>query len=115
MKAYSLDLRIRVLGAVATGMTKSEAARVFGVDRSTITRYAHLQARGDLAPKPIPGSTPRIGLAREPALRAQVAATPDATLAEHCRAWEHGQGARVSLATMSRALRRVGWTRKKRH
>ena len=38
---------------------------------------------------------------------------PDATLAEHCARWEREQGVRVSAATMSRALRRLGWPLKK--
>jgi transposase len=46
-------------------------------------------------------------------LQAQVAAAPDATLAQHCARWEAAQGVRVSVATMSRALRRLGITLKK--
>jgi transposase len=43
-----------------------------------------------------------------------VARHPDATLAEHCAQWARDQGARMSVATMSRAIRRVGITLKKR-
>ena len=48
------------------------------------------------------------------ALAAQVAATPDATLAAHCARWEAAQGVRLSVATMSRTIRRLGITLKKR-
>ena len=44
---------------------------------------------------------------------AQVRASLDATLAEHCARWERAQGVRVSAATMSRSLARVGWPLKK--
>ena len=47
------------------------------------------------------------------ALRAQVTQHADATLAEHCRHWAREQGGMVSVATMSRAIRRLGITVKK--
>jgi len=47
-------------------------------------------------------------------LLAQVAAVPDATLADHAVRWEAEQGVRLSVATMGRALRRAGVTLKKR-
>jgi hypothetical protein len=39
---------------------------------------------------------------------------PEATLEEHRELWEHERGVRVSVATMSRAIRRLGWTYKQR-
>jgi transposase len=55
-----------------------------------------------------------IGADQEAALRAQLSARPDATLAQHCQQWaaEHGVG--VSVPTMRRAILRLGFTRKKR-
>jgi len=38
MKAYSLDLREKILGAVEGELSKSEAAPVFGVGLSTVKR-----------------------------------------------------------------------------
>ncbi len=39
----------------------------------------------------------------------------DATLERHCELWEHKTGTRVSISTMSRAIRKkLGWTYKKR-
>jgi transposase len=57
---------------------------------------------------------PAIGPDDAVALRAQVAAMPDATLAEHCEAWVAARGVRVGISAMHRALRRLGITRKKR-
>jgi transposase len=116
MKAYSEDLRSRVLAAVDAGMSKCEAACVFAVSRSTIKRYAQQRREtGDLAPRPRGGARPRaIGPAHHEALRAQLAAAPDATLAQHAATWEREQGVRVSLWTMQRAIARLDWTRKKR-
>jgi hypothetical protein len=44
----------------------------------------------------------------------ELQAYPDATLEMHCQIWEQEQGLRVSPTTMGRAIRRVGWTRKKK-
>lgn len=113
--AYSRDLRERVVGSVASGRSQLETARLFGVAASTVKRYLQQRReRGTLAPKPIPGGGRRIGPAREALLRAQLDGVPDATLAEHCAQWEQTTGQQVSLATMSRAIRRLEWTRKKK-
>ena len=115
MRAYSVDLRERVVGAAADGMPQSVAARTFGVGRATVQRWVRRRREtGGLAPTPRPGAAPGIGPADAPALRAQVAALPDATLAEHCGAWAEAGRGRVGVSAMHRALRRLGITRKKR-
>ena len=55
MRAYSLELRARIVRAVQTGHPKAEVAELFGVDRRTINRYLRLAAAGELTPKSIPG------------------------------------------------------------
>jgi transposase len=114
MKAYSLDLRTKIVAAVEAGRPKSEVARVFGVGLSTVKRYLHHQQQtGSLAPKRHPGGTPSIAPDQFPLLWAQLDAHPTAFLDEHCQRWEEQTGTRVSLSTMSRAIRRLGFTRKK--
>ena len=49
MKAYSEDLRLRIVAAVDRGMPRSEAARVFGVGQATVKRYLALLALAILA------------------------------------------------------------------
>jgi transposase len=45
----------------------------------------------------------------------QLEANDEATLERHCELWEEKRGVRVSMATMSRAIRnKPGWTLKKR-
>ena len=115
MKTYSTDLRERRLQAIDAGLGPAEAARLFGVGSTTITRWQRQRReRGTLAPRPRPGRRRRIGPEGWPVLEAQLRAAPAATLGEHCAAWEHEQGVRVSVATISRAVRRRGWTVKKR-
>jgi transposase len=114
MKAYPVELRDRIVAAVASGMAQTEAARVFAVSTRTIRRYVTRQREeGDLTPGQSPGRPPLIGSAQAAALQAQVRAQPDATLAEHCARWDREQGRRVSEATMSRAIRGLAITVKK--
>lgn len=52
MRPYSEDLRTRIVAAVEDGMTKSEAARLFGVSLSSVKRYCRLAANEEpLAPR----------------------------------------------------------------
>lgn len=115
MKAYSEDLRERVVTAVDQGMSRREVVRLFGVSEASIKRYLKLRREtGSLAPKAIPGCPPRkTGMLQE-GLRPQLEAHPDATLEEHCRLWEAQTGVKVSTSTMRRAILRLRWTWKKK-
>src|SRR5215813_8960126 len=116
MRAYSTDLKERVVRAVAAGQPMREAARRFNVCVNTVKR-AVVQERetGSLERKPIPGYPRRIGSERETVLLERLKAAPDATVLEHCAYWAEHQGQQLSEATMWRAIRRLGWTHKKRH
>jgi transposase len=116
MRAYSTDLKERLVRAVADGLPMREAARRFHVAVTTVKR-AVVQERetGSLARQPIPGYPRRIGPEREEGLRARLEAASDATVLEHCAWWAEHQGQSLSEATMWRAIRRLGWTHKKRH
>jgi transposase len=115
MKQYSTDLRERLCQARDAGLPRTEVVRLFGVSASSISRwYAQVKRGASVAARPRPGRPPKIGPAQWPALEAQVAAHPDATLAEHCRLWEQAHGVRVSPATMSRLLTKRKLPLKKR-
>jgi transposase len=116
MRAYSTDLKERLVRAVAEGQPMREAARRFNVAVTTVKR-AVVQQRttGSLTRKPIPGCPRRIGKEQEASLRARLEAAPDATVLEHCAWWAEHHGQQLSEATMWRAIRRVGWTHKKNH
>jgi transposase len=116
MNAYSKDLRLRVLAAVDRGMPRKEVVRTFGVSIATIGRYIRRRREGmDLAPRPSTGRTPTIlaNLQQKSALWKQLEKNDTATLERHCEIWQERQGARVSISTMSRAIRKLGWSRKK--
>ena len=56
MKAYSLDLRERIVEAVRGGMSKAQAARTFGVGATSVKRYVSLaQQDRSLEPGKAPG------------------------------------------------------------
>lgn len=115
MKAYSMDLREKVLRAVDQGYAREEIVQVLGVSQATIKRYLKQRREtGDVAPKAIPGRPPRKLGPLQAELVAQLRAHNDLGLEDQCLLWEQSHGVRVSTATMSRAIKRVGWTRKKR-
>lgn len=116
MRAYSIDLRERIVRSVQAGRSQCETARVFGIGLSTVKRYLQqLREQGSLAPQPIPGAARHIGPEQEEALRAQFKAHSDVTLEQHCARWERDHHQSVSVATMSRALARLRWPQKKSH
>jgi transposase len=114
MNAYSEDLRKKILEALSRGTTKSEAARTFGVSRSSVKRYAKLAEQGlPLAPKKRPGSKPKMDESATKLLETDVQRHPTATLAQRREFLQKVAGVRVSESTISRMLRRLGWSRKK--
>jgi transposase len=46
MKAYSIDLREKIIAAVRRGMSKAQAARTFGVGATSVKRYVKLAEEG---------------------------------------------------------------------
>ena len=114
MNAYSEDLRKKIVEALRRGSGKSEAAYTFGVSLSSVKRYAKLAEEGrPLAPKKRPGSKPKTGEDARRLLEADLKERPGATLSERRQFLERVCGVRVSDSTLSRLLRRMGFTRKK--
>jgi transposase len=115
MKAYSQDLRERVLRAVDQGYPRAEIVQFFGISLSTLKRYLkQRREEGHVRPKAIPGRPPKKRVLVEAGVLLQLQANADATLEQHCAMWAQAHGERVSRWTMSRAIKRLGWTRKKK-
>jgi transposase len=114
MKAYSTDLRERVLAGHARGLSRRELIELFQVSQGSITRWLRQQrVSGDLTPQTPPGRARSIPTEREAALRRQLQTAPDASLAAHVAQWAADYGTSVSIWTMARAIRRIGFSRKK--
>jgi transposase len=112
--AYSVDLRKRLVNAVLERhMTIAEAAKTFQIGTATVERYLRrYRETQDLTPRTSPGRPS--GLAeREALLQQQLVQQNDLRLEDRCKQWEEATGERVSTATMSRWVRKVGVTRKK--
>ena len=109
--AYSDDLRQKVMTAIDRGEKKSHVSRMFNISRDTIDRW--LKRRDttgsiEAAMGYQRGHSHRIQDWEE--FRAFAKKYGDKTQAEMAQLWS-GQ---MSERTMSRALARIGWTRKKR-
>ncbi len=114
MNAYSEDLRKKIVEALGRGATKSEAARTFGISRSSVKRYAKLAEEGrPLAPKRRPGLKPKLDEAARRLLEEDLEERPAATLRQRREFLRRVAGVSVSDSTVSRLLRRLGWSRKK--
>jgi transposase len=114
MKAYSKDLREKIVDAIGRGMPKAQAARTFGIGISTVKRYASKAQRGEpLEPGKAPGKRPKMDERLRKLLEEDLKERPFVTLRERCDYVEAISGLSVSRSTMCRAISRIGSTRKK--
>src|SRR5829696_5595441 len=115
MKAYSEDLRRKVVEAVEQrGTSKSEAARLFSISLSSVKRYTRLASRGEpLTPRKGGGRPPVADDATRKLLEEDVRARPSATVEERRRFLESLAGKSISAPTLRRLLKRMGFSRKK--
>ena len=112
MKAYSIDLRERVIGACETGdRTQAVIAEDFKVSYRFVKKLLRQwRETGNLSPaKPGGHRPPAIGGSSLKRLRSMLARRPDATLAELREAC----GVNCSLVTVHNTLKRLGYRRKK--
>src|SRR5215208_3099064 len=115
MNAYSLDLRKKIVEAKERGMPTAEVAKTFGVGASSVKRYDAAAREGrSLAPKEErPGSKPKLDRVARKLLEADLRERPAATLPERREFLQRAAGVEVSDSTVSRMLKRLGWSRKK--
>jgi transposase len=106
MRAYSMDLRERIVAAVDAGASQPDAAARFGVSLRSVERYlARRRATGSLAAtEQRHGPKPKQRQQLHAWLPGRLDAVADATLEEHVAAFVAAGGERVSLASMSRAI-----------
>jgi transposase len=113
MTPYSEDLRQRIVDTALRGDgTLSQIAERFLVSVSFVTRLLQLhRTTGSVEPRPHGGGHPAVLTPEDlERLRELIREQPDATL-EECR---RHLGSSCSLATISRALSRLGLPRKKK-
>ena len=114
MKAYSEDLRTKIVRATERGMPKAEAARLFGVSLSSVKRYARAAREGgSLAPSKGGGRPPKADETTKRILEEDVKERPAATVSDRRRVLERLTCIALSDSTVRRLLRRLGFSRKK--
>src|ERR1700742_2844617 len=113
-RAYSQDLRDRVMAAVDAGEAVRAVPPRFGVSVSYIYKALIRRRRsGEVAARTTRGRPPRKLAAPERAVEAFMRARQDATLADLRRHLIEVHGIGVSLGAVWRAVRRLGLTLKK--
>src|SRR5262245_47610139 len=109
MRAYSMDLRQRVLADSDEGMGPAVVAAKYRVSESWVRRLKqHRKATRETAPRPS-GRRPTAWGSHAEAIRAAVRDRPDATLRE----LKERLGLAMRLATLWRAIAVLGLTLKK--
>jgi transposase len=114
-RALSVDLRVRVLAAVAAGLSHREAAERFGVGAASVSRWRKLEReQGDPKPKALGGDR-RSGRieAHGATILGLLNETTDLTL-EELRRQLADKGLIFGDGTVRRFLKRHRITRKKR-
>jgi transposase len=116
MRAYSLDLRQKVVAAYQRGDgTIDEIASLFSVGPTFVKKMLRLHREGsDLSPLPHGGGhTPKLSDKHIQMIRAEIARNNDVTIEELRDLLRRRSGVEVSQPTMSRVLARLNLPRKK--
>lgn len=111
-KAYSYDFRQKVMQAIELdGLKKCEASELFNISRNTINLWFQRKAEtGDVEVKPRLTSSAQQKITDWEKFRAFAKEHEDKTQAQMAQLWEGD----ISSRTISRALQKLGLTRKKR-
>jgi len=116
MRAYSIDLRQRIVDAYrkAEGSVR-ELAQRFVVSPKTVQNYLNLEREtGGIAPRPHGGGpAPKLDDAGVQEVRTLIEEKNDRTLDEIAKALEARRNVHVGRSTVWRALDRLGLPRKK--
>src|SRR5215210_420255 len=114
MKAYSLDLREKIVAAVGHGMSKAQAARTFGVGATSVKRYVKLKEEGKpLTPGKAPGKKAELDQSAMKLLEEDLRSRPAVAYEKRADLLNELLGVRVSKSTICRMVGRLGYTRKK--
>jgi transposase len=114
MKAYSLDLREKIVAAVGRGMSKAQAARTFGVGATSVKRYVKLKEEGKpLTAGKAPGKKAKLDQSAMKLLEEDLRSRPAVTYEKRADLLNELLGVRVSKSTICRMVGHLGYTRKK--
>ena len=107
MRAYSVDLRKKIVESVKKGVSKSETARRFGVHRATVKRYCkRLDEHGTLEPGKAPGKASKLDEKAKELLVRDLEERPWATHFQRVEFLAAVAGVKVSEARLCRTIKR---------
>jgi transposase len=113
MRAYSEDLRKKIVAAVERGMSKAQAARLFDVSLSSVKRYSKTAREGgSLEPRKSPGRPRKADEKARVLLEKDVEERPAATISQRRRFLEQITATTLSDSTVRRLMRRLGFSQK---
>ena len=113
MKAYSEDLRKKIVAAIERGMSKVQAARTFDVSLSSVKRYSRIAREGrPLEPRKSPGRPRKADEKAQLLLEKDVEERPGTTISQRRHFLEHLTGTTLSDATVRRLMKRMGFSQK---
>jgi transposase len=113
MKAYSEDLRKKIVSAIERGMPKAQAARLFDVSLSSVKRYSRMASKGgSLEPRKSPGRPRKVDEKARALLEKDVEERPGATISQRRLFLEHLTAITLSDATVRRLMKRMGFSQK---
>jgi transposase len=108
-KSYSEDLRQRVVDARRSGMSVDDVAATFQVSKDCVYRWVKRHKMSGSAASKQRGGYKKPKIEDMAKFEAFATAHAHSTLSKMRDQWEED----VSLMCLSRALKRLGWTRKK--
>lgn len=114
MRAFSIDLRQRIVDALQSGQTRTKVSERFGVSLATVDRFAKLwREQKQLSPRPITGRPRAIQGPAQEVLQTLITTQKDVTLESLSKALEEQTGKKISLSALQRNLVWLGYSHKK--
>jgi transposase len=113
MRAYSEDLRKKIVAAIERGVSKAQTARLFDVSLSSVKRYSKTAREGgSLEPRKSPGRPRIVDQKAQVLLEKDVQERPSATISQRRHFLEHISATTLSDSTVRRLMKRLGFSQK---
>lgn len=111
---YSLDLRLRVVAAFRSGVSRADTAKLFDVSESSVQRWARLKReKGSEAAMPMGGKRPFVLAGERDRLLERIAGQPDIAL-RALLAELHDRDVKASYFALWNIIDRAGLSFKKK-
>jgi transposase len=108
-------VRCLALAALERGEKRAEVSRLLNVPLRTLDRWRQeFRQSGKKAPAARGHKRAAFSSTDLPRLEAQLRVCPDATLEQQVATWRQNTGQSASRSSVQRAIKVLGWSRKKR-